>query len=230
MEKIPIVACSVGSPTVEMLIASHRLYASEHKLIVHYDKPTTFGENYNNLLDEVFRKYDEVIVANDDIVLNPTCTKILIEDVNYLKKNFGIENKLGFVGAMHDMARPVQNIRYKFSDDDVLQFEKWKTETLIKQVPVVAPIFAYLSREAFSVAKFPLTNWYSDDIICEDLTKAGFYHFISTSYVHHVGSATLGPKERNLEHSAKAMMWIKENRPEHLEEMNKRFKMGSIEK
>ncbi len=222
MRKIPIVACNVGSPTVEMLIASAKHYAPDHELIVHYDEKTTFGETYNKVLDQVFERYDEVIVANDDIVLNPTCVQILMEDVETLKKSVG-EDKLGFVGAMHDMARPGQNIRYSFLQDDAITFGKYKSENFIKQSPVIAPIFAYLSKKAYQVAKFPPITWYSDDIICEDLTHAGFAHFISRAYVHHVGSATIGTNENNNKSLEEALPWIYENRPQYIDELKRRL-------
>ncbi len=69
---------------------------------------------------------------------------------------------------------------------------KWESEHQIKLTPVIAPIFASISREAWEVAKFPSTNWYSDNIICHDLNVAGYQHFVSRAYVHHAGSQTIG--------------------------------------
>jgi GT2 family glycosyltransferase len=223
MNKIPIVVCTIGSPCVEVLKLSAKVYAPDHELIVHEGERSTFGEAYNKALEEAFRKYDEVIVANDDIVLTPTSMQLMIEDVDRLKEVFK-PKELGFVGALHDSARPSQNIRYNFFEDDVITFGKWKSEHVIKQSPVIAPIFSYFSKAAFEDVQFPPISWYSDDIICEDLNALGYKHFISRSYVHHVGSYTMGTNYNAAREEA--MPWIRENRPQHLEELNRRLSFG----
>jgi hypothetical protein len=223
MKKIPIVVCTAGSPCIEVMKASVRSYAPDHELIIHSGPKTTFGEAYNTALTKAFERYDEVIVSNDDVVLTPTSLTTLMNDVQKLK-NGPEKIKIGFVGTMHDSARPGQNIRYSFFERDEINFGKWTSENFIKLVPVVAPIFAYLSKEAFAVAQFPPISWYSDDIICEDLTSAGFKHFISSSYVHHVGSSTMGHKYNELREEA--LPWIYENRPQYMEELNRRLSFG----
>jgi hypothetical protein len=77
----------------------------------------------------------------------------------------------------------------------------------------VSPIFAYLSKAAYRAAPFPPLNWYSDDVMCEDLIAAGFYNYVSKAYVHHVGSATIGHDYNALTEAAKP--WIKEHRPNY---------------
>jgi hypothetical protein len=57
--------------------------------------------------------------------------------------------------------------------DDRQQGLYWASEGQIKETAVIAPIFATITREAWKVAKFPSTNWYSDNIICHDLQEAG---------------------------------------------------------
>lgn len=229
MKKIPIVVCNIGSPAIDVMIASAKCYAPDNPLLIHYMKKSTFGESYNIALNEAFEEYDEVIVANDDIVLGPHSLNDLVSDVEKLKPASIAENfKLGFVAAMHDSSRPGQNIRFQFFKDDQIEFGKWRSESMIKMTPVIAPIFAYLSKEAFQAAPFAPITWYSDDVICEDLNKLGFKHFISTSYVHHVGSTSVGNKYDVLREEA--MPWIRENRPEYLQELENRlsFKQGSI--
>jgi GT2 family glycosyltransferase len=223
MNKLPIVVCTIGTPCIEVLKVSAKIYAPDHELIIHEGERSTFGEAYNKALSEAFQKYDEVIVANDDIVLTPTSMKILLEDVQKLKDALK-PKELGFVGAMHDNARPGQNVRYKFFLDDTISFGKWKSENSIKLTPVVAPIFSYLSKTAFEAVQFPPISWYSDDIICEDLNALGYKHFISRSYVHHVGSYTMGTNYNAAREEA--MPWIRENRPQHLEELNRRLSFG----
>lgn len=222
-KNIPIVVCTVGSPCLRVLRTSVEVYAPDNELIVYEDIGTSFGEAYNNILENVFQNHDEVIIANDDIVLNPYSVERLLSDVQKLKDSD--ENiKIGFVGCMHDSARPDQNVRYRFSSTDTISFGRWTSEDLIKLAPVVAPIFAYFSKEAFNVARFPPIDWYSDDIICEDLNRKGFKHFISSSYVHHIGSYTLGKNYNACRE--KALPWIQENRPEYMDLLNKRLSFG----
>lgn len=219
---IPIVACTIGSPTVAVLKASAEAYAPDHPLLIHSGPPSTFGDAYNQAMEEAYKTYDEIIVANDDVVLTPTTMKILLEDVAELKK---VVDKIGFVATMADNARPVQNVRFRFGDEDEIKFGRWPSESLIKQVPVIAPIFAWYSKKAFEVVKFPPITWWSDDIICDDLEKAGFKNFISRSYVHHVGSNTVGKNYDKL--ANEALPWVKANRANFLKELeNRRYAPG----
>jgi hypothetical protein len=82
--------------------------------------------------------------------------------------------------------------------------------------PVISPLFAYISKQAFSEAQFPPLNWYSDDVICQDLNNLGYTHFVSRAYVHHVGSQTIGLDFDKLTEQAKP--WIKENRNKYYRE------------
>ncbi len=61
-------------------------------------------------------------------------------------------------------------------------------------------------------AKFPSVNWYSDNIICDDMTKAGFTHWVSRGYVHHAGSQTVGNDFAKCHEDSRA--WIRQNRPD----------------
>jgi hypothetical protein len=221
---IPIVACNIGSKSVEVLKSSVATYNPDTPLLISYPKRSTFGQCYNEALALAFETYDEVFIANDDVVLTPTTISDLMSDVNKLKEHFKQnpqEGRLGYVATMADNIRLSQNVRYKFfGDNDEMYGGKWKSEGQIKCVPVIAPIFAWLSKEAFTVAQFPPINWYSDDIQCDDLTKAGFKHFVSTAYIHHVGSSTIGLDYDKL--YKEALPWIQENRPDFLPELEKR--------
>lgn len=194
-----IVACTLGSKSLSVMRASVDTYSPETILVVHSFPPSTFGETYNQALDISFVKYDSVIVANDDVVLTPYSIRLLLEDVEHLKCIHG--DKLGFVAARSDDARDSQNIRYENGEE-------------AKQRSVISPIFAWMSKKAFDVARFPPLNWYSDDVICEDLNKLGFTHYISRSYVHHVGSQTVGRDYAKL--NAEALPWLRANRPEYV--------------
>jgi len=154
---------------------------------------TNFGTAYNKLLTHVFATYPDegVIIANDDVVLTPDTMRLMREDVAELRTSAAQEGyRLGLVGARSDFVLPAQNIRIydsAFDDYPVLHWLRWPSELRTKPASVIAPIFAYISREAFTAAQFPPINWYSDNVICEDLSRKGFAHYVSRAYVHHAG-------------------------------------------
>jgi glycosyltransferase involved in cell wall biosynthesis len=61
----------------------------------------------------------------------------------------------------------------------------------------------------------PPIEWYSDDVMCEDLNAKGYTHYISRAYVHHAGSQTLGQNTQKLHDDA--MPWLIKNRPQYLD-------------
>jgi hypothetical protein len=46
-----------------------------------------------------------------------------------------------------------------------------------------------------------------------DLVRKGYGHYVSASYVHHIGSNTIGFNAKQLHEDA--LPWLKENRPEY---------------
>lgn len=196
----PIVVCTVGNPGISLLEASARLYAPDCDIFVDYNEPSTFGQAYNNAMQKAFKLHDEIIIANDDVVLTPTTVPVLMEDVRALQRDHG--DKVGFVATLSDNVRKQQNIRLV-------------KEGVVRQERVIAPLFAWVSKMAFHAAQFPPLNWYSDDVICEDLNELGFKHFVSRAYIHHAGSQTVGTDYVKL--NAAAMPWLTANRPQYIE-------------
>jgi hypothetical protein len=194
---IPIVVCTVGSPALPVMRASIQAYAPEHPLLVRQGTEGNFGADYNIAMAEAFADHDEIIVANDDVVLTPDTMRVLMDDVAFLKQ---AGEKLGFVGTRADSIRPAQNIRH----NDGAQ---------ILSVYVISPVFAWLSKEAFQTSQFPPINWYSDDVMCSDLHHQGFRNFISRAYVHHAGSTTIG--QDNQKNHEQAAPWVIQNRPDY---------------
>lgn len=214
---IPIVVCTIGSPSLSVLEASVQAYAPKHPLIVHRGSTGSFGGDFNEALTQAFATHDEVILANDDVVLTPSTMDILLEDVDKLKK---VVEKIGFVATMADNVRASQNIRMRVFADDEIVYGRWRSEGVIKQVPVIAPIFAWMPKQAFQAVQFPPITWWSDDIICEDFDKAGFKLFVSRAYVHHVGSNTIGTDYERLKNQA--LPWVQANRPHYMQELENR--------
>jgi hypothetical protein len=225
-----IVICHVSNPGISVLLESIKVYAPTIPVYVYsvdiargerfkrilpnvIVRPNTgrnFGDSYNEAISDVFGRIavDSLIVANDDVVINPETIKLLAEDCKVIKEN-GL--KVGFLGARSDYVLPDQNIRFPVHDDRQ-QGLYWASEGQIKETAVIAPIFATITREAWKVAKFPSTNWYSDNIICHDLQEAGFRHFVSRAYVHHAGSQTVGMDYKRCHEEPRE--WIKANRPD----------------
>lgn len=195
----PIVICTVENPGVSVLQASLAVYAPQHSVFLWRVKRTTFGESYNAAMEDAFKWHDEIIISNDDVVLKPNTMKLLMEDVRQLQQEHG--DKLGFVATLTDEARAEQNIRVA-------------KEGVVRQERVIAPLFAWVSKKTFETARFPPLNWYSDDVMCEDLNALGFKHFVSRAYVHHAGSQTIGTNYSQL--NAEALPWLMEKRPQYI--------------
>jgi len=196
---LPIVVCTVGCRSIDVLRASVKTYNPDVELIIFEGFMGNFGDDYNAAMEQVFRDHDEIIIANDDIVLHPHAYEVLLEDVERLKKEY----KVGFVAARSDFVRPNQSTMNNIAPN-------------ILHTDVISPLFAYISKEAFEQAKFPPINWFSDDVMCKDLGKLGYQHFVSRSFVHHVGSQTIGRDFEKLMDSPKE--WIKTNRPDYFKE------------
>ena len=195
---IPILTVTVGSPSVKVFEKSVYTYNPLELLVIKEGGQGNFGDDFNWHMAEMFFKYDEIIIANDDIVLNPDSYRLLVEDVKRCKGLF--KDKLGFVAARSNEVRPCQNIRNNLPETSF-------------PVEGISPLFAYISKKAFETAQFPPINWFSDDVMCEDLNQKGFRHFVSRSYVHHVGSSTIG--KDNKKNFDDAIGWVSENRPDY---------------
>lgn len=230
-----IVIATVDSPSIHVLLESINQYARDlpvyisanslelwgevrkrlgnDKVIFRPNTASNFGDAYNAIVSYAFNTghYDSLIIANDDVVLTPTTISKMKEDEQILRDN---AHKVGFLGARSDYVLPDQNIRVAIEDDKFAGL-KWDSENHIKMTEVIAPIFAAISKEAWQVAQFPSTNWYSDNIICHDLGKAGYFHFVSRGYVHHAGSQTVGNDFKKCHEEPRE--WIKTNRPDMYE-------------
>jgi hypothetical protein len=224
---IPICIATVHGKGLGVLLESIRQYAPEHPVYLHgpesviekYDatlkifgQPSNFGDDYNYIIKRALQDYDQVIVANDDIVLTPDSIKVLLEDVAIINTMHSV--RAGWVAARSDAARPCQNVRIT-EKPERLHFYKFPSEAHIKMAEEVSPILAWINKEAFGEG-FPPLNWYSDDVHCWDLNHRGYTHFVSASYVHHIGSQTIGFDAKKLHDQA--LPWLQTHRPEYAKE------------
>ena len=200
-EQPAIVICTVNSACLEVMLASIKAYVpagvEKH---VHFNVGATFGDAYNFAMRDAFTRHTELVICNDDVVFTPTTWTRLLADVALLKE--AVAN-LGYVAARSDYARGPQNIRCGTGRLDFLRFE---SERSIVETPVIAPICAWIHRDAW--VDFPPINWFSDDVQCADMKRR---HFVSRAYVHHVGSQTCGNDAARC--MADAEPWLKANRP-----------------
>lgn len=190
---------------VVVFLSGSNVILPRHRTLTFENVQTNFGDAYNAIAKRAFEEgFDEIVVCNDDIVFTPYTWQMLSEDVALLKeKNI----PLGWIACRSDYARGYQNVRL---GQGSMNWFKYESEHKILSADVIAPICGYIHKHSW--IDFPPLNWYSDDIQCLDMQKTGLRHFISRSYVHHVGSQTCGFDGKNLIESAKP--WIKENRPE----------------
>lgn len=193
---LPVFLASIDAyvPTdVEIYIAGSDVTLPRHRTHNIANTATNFGDIYNELADLAFQQHDSIVVANDDVVLDPNTWTLLNEDWNHLNRF----NCLGWLSCRSDRVRPGQ--------------QHWRLDPeQTPEVAVMSPLFAAVSRDAWQ--PFPPINWFSDDVNCVDLSQQGRRHFISRGFVHHVGSATIG--QDNTANAAAAEPWIREHRPE----------------
>jgi len=221
----PIVISTVRGHGLAVLLESIKQYAPECPVYLRgpesvidnyqadlkiYGQPRNFGDDYNEVIEAALKDWSSCIVANDDIVLTPTSVKVLMEDVAIVRTMNSY--KAGWVAARCDAAPACQNVRIS-EPGEKLNFYKFPSESHIKLAQVISPIFAWISSDAFEEAKFPPLNWYSDDVHCMDLVRKGYGHYVSASYVHHIGSNTIGFNAKQLHEDA--LPWLRENRPEY---------------
>jgi hypothetical protein len=171
-----------------------KMFPKKHQWVTMPNVANNYGDAYNAIVEKAFQHHDEIIVANDDIVLTPDSYRLLDEDVTQLKKEFG---KVGWVTARSDYTRPNQQA---FRMDP----------SRIAHTQQCSPLFGYVSINAW--VDYAPINWYSDDIQCIDMASKGCQHFVSRSYVHHAGSQTIGMD--NQKNHLDSEDWIKTNRLE----------------
>lgn len=207
-----LVIATTGSKALRVLSASIDAYTPKD-LMVYIATPTTkpnwypknrawvtiknvannYGDAYNAVVHKAFENHNEIIVANDDIVLTPDSYSLLEEDVRHLKAGY----KTGWVVAKADYVRGSHSILYN-SREDCYPIQR------------CSPLFGYISKDAW--VDYAPINWYSDDVQCIDMISKGCQHFVSRSYVHHAGSQTIGKDDQK--NHLDSEEWIKNNRPE----------------
>jgi hypothetical protein len=223
----PIAISTVHGKNLAVMLASIREYCPEIPVYLRgpasvldrfdvYVKmagtPRNFGEDYNDIVNRGLQDFDSVVVANDDIVLTPTSYRVLLDDVDIISD---LSLNPGWVAARCDSARAVQNIRWN-PEGEAIDMCRFTSESKIRRADVISPIFAWICADAFAKCPFPPLNWFSDDVQCSDLESIGYENFVSASYVHHVGSQTVGVNAEML--TNQALPWLMKHRPKYVQQ------------
>ena len=144
----PIVIATKGSKSINVLLESIHQYVPRETIVyvcgnsetmpcwewikwLGDNDRNTFGESYNYAITQAFLDgHETVIVANDDVVLDPNTYWLLTHDRVLLKQQ---GHKVGFVSARSNMATMPQNIRAK-QENDQWTGMKLASEDTIAQV------------------------------------------------------------------------------------------------
>ena len=205
---LPVLLASIDEyvpEEVTVIISGSDLECSRHNTVNLPNNGTNYGDSYNDVVRYAYEMFPEIIVANDDIVLTPSSFNLLIEDKVLLNNH-----KVGWLCSRADYVRGLQNIRDAGQRRNGIKFVE---ENQVIQDDILSPLFGIISREAWIDYK-PI-NWYSDDIQCLEISAAGYKNYISRSYVHHVGSQTIGMDHGKNDQEARS--WIKECMPDFYE-------------
>lgn len=222
----PIVICTKGSKAINVLLASIEQYVPRETQVYVYgnfdglmswefinwigdNDKSNFGESFNHAIAQVFLDgHETVIMANDDVVLDPNTYWLLTHDRVILKQQ---GHRVGMVAARSNMASLPQNVRHK-QENDTWNGMKWASEDTLAQVEWAAPLFASVDKEGWP--GFPPINFFSDNVVCHDYAGDGYKTFLSRAYVHHVGSSTIGRGQgADSKNYMEAEDWLKLNRP-----------------
>lgn len=157
---------------------------------------------------------EHLLILGDDCVLHPDSVRLLLEDMLWLRSNL-LDAKIGFVGARSNYVKGPQNIRASNGSAELgIQLD---SEASVLPAHMVVPVAALVRHDVFDLTNgFPSTNWFADDLMCHDLTLLGYSHYISRSYVHHVGQRST-VQGKSLDHLlAEGLSWLERNRPDFL--------------
>jgi hypothetical protein len=200
---LPVLLSSIDQYVPEdvvVFVSGSDLSLPRHRVINMRNEGNNFGESYNQVVHAAYEMFNDVIVANDDIVLTPSSYELLIADVELLPED------TAWVSAKSDYVRGLQNIR-AFKEREGIRYME---ERKIIPTDIISPLFGYIHKDKW--VDYKPINWFSDDIQCLEIRANGHKNYVSRSYVHHVGSQTIGMDHGKNQQEAEE--WIKVNMPE----------------
>jgi hypothetical protein len=220
--RVALASIAAYAPGIDVVVGWNGLEEPRHlppnpcaRLIRQAPGITTGSEAWNWCAEQT--EADELIIMGDDCVLHPDTIRLLLEDVELIR-GAAPDVAIGFVGSRSNYVKGPQNIRA--GNGGQLLGIHFDTEGKIVPVPMIVPVLAWVEHAVFDVAGgFPRTNWFADDLICWDLTRLGFTHFVSRAYTHHVGERATAQGKSSAILYEEGIAWLAGNRPDFLQAM-----------
>ena len=159
---------------------------------------------------------EELLILGDDCVLHPDTLRLMYEDITAITEQLP-GTRLGFLGARSNYVKGPQNVRSANGAKSLgLNFD---SEANILRAEMIVPVAAWVRHDVFdSVGGFPPTNWFADDICSWDMVRAGYSHFVSRAYVHHVGERATGQGKGSQVLLEEGLAWVCRHRPDFARE------------
>lgn len=169
-----------------------------------------FGKACRHLLDSC--EDELLLIVNDDVVFTPDFARLLDDDVRELDR---VDSGWGLVGFRSNFAAGPGNIRNP-NGEPRLTALGFASEQHVLQVEFVSG-FAFLTKRS-ALAAIPddwlALHWYSDNLLCHDLTRNGFGVYLSRAYLHHHGSRASGGTANWNRYNAEGRAWLRAHRPD----------------
>ncbi|WP_369054159.1 glycosyltransferase family 2 protein [Kineococcus terrestris] len=184
------------------------------RLLRQADGITTGSEAWNWCAQQT--EADELLILGDDCVLHPDSLRLLQEDAALIARE-APSVKVGFLGARSNYVKGPQNVRA--ANKGTIRGVQFTSEARIVQAEMIVPVAALVRHDVFdATGGFPPTNWFADDLVCWDLARRGYSHFVSRAYVHHVGQRATGQGRSSEVLYREGIEWLRRHRPDFLEE------------
>jgi len=161
---------------------------------------------------------DELIQMGDDSVLHPDTIRMLIEDVEMIRRDQP-HRRIGVMGGRSNVVAGAQNIRQP--NGGVMNGARgFTSESTIMETEFIFTVLAWYTRAAWEhVGRFPAgCIWGGDMLFSYDLKRLGYTNFISRAYMHHIGwrgSELAGGDPAQMKADGDA--WLVQNRPDFVE-------------
>ncbi|MFB9378773.1 glycosyltransferase family 2 protein [Kineococcus gynurae] len=158
---------------------------------------------------------EDLLILGDDCVLHPDTVGQLLADRDFIHRE-APDLEVGFLGARSNYVKGPQNLRSP-NGDTVINGIQFDSEGRIFQADMVVPVAALVRHDVFDLTDgFPPTNWFADDLMCWDLKRMGYSHFVSRAYVHHVGQRGTGQGKTSEQLLEEGLDWLRRNRIDFL--------------
>ncbi len=217
--RVALASIAAYAPGVDVVVGWNGLEepaglpANEHvRLVRQAPGITTGSEAWNWCATQT--DADDLLVLGDDCVLHPDSLPHLLEDRSFVERT-APAIRIGAMGARSNYVKGVQNVRS--ANGGKANGMAFDSEQTIIAVDMVVPVAALVRHDVFdSVGGFPPTNWFADDVFCWDLANAGYQHFVSRAYVHHVGQRGTGQGKSSQQLLDEGLAWLRVHRPDFL--------------